>query len=178
MLLRELIHQADAKKREADEAIAQVTRYMHAAVERLLPAETVIDLREQQTEHLMRVKTMAGKDHGTRIFRIVRVTGVQFSPAHPELARWEANAIPVSEKTGKDLDGSVAHAVSNRGKAVRLVGDLSVSHGPDEPFEVQLGRLIQLIDSAMDDPPEFLIERVGTSQAVIDSCSDSAASAR
>lgn len=148
MTIKHIIDDAKRKTREAIAARDSARSAIFQSVKRLMPPGTVIDLRNVRNlpEHLRLVKTVAGRDHGTRIFRIERITTIGLDSLHPELATWEADAIPISEKTGKDMDGSVAR---RNGKAVRLCGSITHQHehGLDEPSESQLARMVALLDA-------------------------------
>lgn len=133
--LKDLVDEAARKSREASDATARATKAIEAAFARLLPPGFVFDLRDRRMRdfpgYLRSVKTIGGKDHGSHIFRIEQVTRVRFNPTCPELSTWEAHATAISEKTGKDLDGRVAHSASNRGQRVCIAGTLGIAHHPD-----------------------------------------------
>lgn len=112
-----------------------------------MPHGTIIDLRDPR--RAVAVKTIAGSDHGTRVFRIEKIRSVDFNPLFPELTRWIADATPMSEKTGKDMNGLVAHSLNPRGAFVTLRGDLVLEHGCDEAPGDMLERLIQLLESTV-----------------------------
>lgn len=143
--LMELLVEAESKSREASLATARATEAIHSAFARILPPGSIIDLRDRPNrdtpDYLRSVKTIAGKDHGSHIFRIEQITRIRFDPTCPELSKWEANATAISEKTGKDLDGRVAHALSNRGKCVCITGPLFLPRATDETLDEQVARL-------------------------------------
>lgn len=150
MTLKDLIDDAERKTLVADAATDAARRAIHAAMERLLPPGTVIDLRDparERPEYLVMVKTLAGKDHGTRVFRIERITSVRFDAIRPELTKWEADATPISEKTGRDMNGSVAHSANSRGSAVRIAAPIVIERGFDEKTVDQAARMLALLDS-------------------------------
>lgn len=128
----------------------RVEEALNASLNKLLPVGTVFNLNDRRNrdfpEYLRSVHTIGGKDHGSKIFRIEEITRVNFDPHNPELATWEANATAISEKTGKDLNASVAHSSNNHGKFVRIAGSLCVLKSPDETIESQLARMIDNFD--------------------------------
>lgn len=148
--LKALFDEAERKSREASSATARATAAIQSSFVRLLPPGTVFDLRDRRNrdfpDYLRSVKTIGGKDHGSQIFRIEQITQVRFDPSCPELATWEANAVAISEKTGKDLDGRVAHSLSNRGKCVSITGALCIAHSPDETVDEQIARMISMFE--------------------------------
>lgn len=104
----------------AREALAQAVL---AAMRVVLAPDTVIKLGAPPVpEHLLNVRTISGHDRGTKTFRIVEVTRVTVYPYAPELSTWYATAVPISEKTGKDMSGAT-HGVS-RDATVSLEGDV------------------------------------------------------
>lgn len=150
--LKALFDEAENKSREASAATARATAAIQSAFVRLLPPGTVFDLRDRRKrdfpDYLRSVKTIGGKDHGSQIFRIEQITQVRFDPTRPELATWEANAMAISEKTGKDLDGRVSHSLSNRGKCVCITGTLCIAHSPEETVDEQIARLLSMLGNA------------------------------
>lgn len=150
-MLSDLIQQAKQKALEADEAQARAAEALKSSLENLLPAGTVFNMNDRRDkgfpEYLRSVHTIGGKDHSSKIFRIEEITQVLFDPRNPELATWEANATAISEKTGKDLNASVAHSANNHGTFVRIAGSLSVTTSPDESIEAQLERMIRTFDN-------------------------------
>lgn len=148
--LQDLINIAAEQSRAAQAASDAAADAIQAAMQRLLPPGTVIDLRVPKglPEYLILVRTAAGRDHGTRVFRIEQFAGVSFNPLQPELAKWFAYATPISEKTGKDMDGRAPHAVSRHGKTVRIAGDISVDRDLEEPLDERLARMIAMLERA------------------------------
>lgn len=76
---------------------------------------------------LQRVTTIRGNDRGTNTFVIASTVAVDINPSFPELSTWSCEATPVSEKTGKQMDGS-AHGANGNMVTVRLTGDIAVDH--------------------------------------------------
>jgi hypothetical protein len=134
---------AEAKRREADEARKALAEVMLNAMRNLLPAGTMLKLDQRPLpEWLVHVRTMSGNDRGTRTFRIVNVLTVDADASAPELSKWIAEAVPVSEKTGKDMSGAT-HGGNSRG-TVRLHGNMGwLAH--DEPVEASRDRIIALV---------------------------------
>lgn len=131
----------DRAAADAREALASA---MLLTMRNLLAPGTIIklDARPLQ-EYLLNVRTMSGNDRGTRTFRIVEVTGVCACPYAPELSSWHAEAVPVSEKTGKDMSGAT-HAVAS-GATVRLHGDMGCTMLDDIKETTALDRLVALV---------------------------------
>lgn len=148
--LLDLINEAKKRTAEADLATACAANAMKDSLEKLLPAGTVFNLRDRTKrnfpEYLRSVRTIGGKDHGSKIFRIEQINLVILDPRNAELASWEADATAISEKTGKDLDGSVAHSANNRGRFVRIAGSLCVSRSPEESTEDQIARMLDALN--------------------------------
>ena len=172
--LHDLLADAQRKEQEARSARDAAEAAIKAALDRLLPPGAVIDLRVRRglPEYLMRVKTIGGKDHGTRIFRIEKIARILFDAMRPELAQWEANAIPISEKTGKDMDGRVSHALNNRGNVVRICGHISVEQGPDEHPDAQMARMLAMLENVDANQPQSEASSPWLDQSSIDDVSN------
>lgn len=125
----------------AREALAQV---LLQTMRNLLKPDTVIRLDARPLpEYLLTTRTMSGHDRGTKTFRIVRVTRVNACPYAPELSTWSAEAVPVSEKTGKDMSGAT-HSVAS-GATVTLDGDMGCPMLDDILGTSSLARLLNLV---------------------------------
>lgn len=128
----------------AKKAMAAV---MLRAFQSIMPSGTVLDLRFSRENlppaHLSRVRTLRGNDRGTKVFRIVNVVSVEADPVHPDLSKWIADAVPISEKTGKDMKGT-SHGADSR-ETVRLHGSVGCEIGLDEPTEKSVSRVIDLV---------------------------------
>jgi hypothetical protein len=130
--------------RAAAAAREELSRVMLATMRKLLTPGTVIKLDTQPLpEHLLNVRTMSGSDRGTKSFRIVEVTHVSAYPYAPELSNWHAEAVPISEKTGKDMSGAT-HGVSSRA-TVSLQGDLVCPMLDDIVYSRAVDRLMALV---------------------------------
>ena len=95
---------------------------------------------------LQRVTTIRGNDRGTNTFVIVSLVAVAINPSHPELSTWSCEAIPISEKTGKPMDGS-SHGADGNKPTVRLTGDIAVDHPTIDMSEIFL-KVIAQADAA------------------------------
>jgi hypothetical protein len=108
---------------------------------KLLAPGTVIKLdAHPRPEYLLNVRTMSGSDRGTKTFRIVNVTHVSAYPYAPELSTWHATAVPISEKTGKDMSGAT-HGVSSS-ETVSIQGDLACPMRDDVVDSCAIDRLM------------------------------------
>ncbi|KVP75282.1 hypothetical protein WJ96_05865 [Burkholderia ubonensis] len=126
---------ADASRRQLGKVLLRTMRA-------LMPPGTLLELnRRPVAEHLLRVRTMSGNDRKTRTFRVVQVVSIDVDALRPELSTWVCEAVPVSEKTGKDMSAAT-HASSR--DTVRLHGDVGFM-GMDEPAEAARDRLIKLV---------------------------------
>jgi len=145
--VKAIFEKADAKRREADEARDEMAAVLLQTMRNLLPEGKVLDRNrrpvpgERIPEYLLRVKTMAGNDRGTHLFRIVSVVRVEVDPTRPELSTWIADAVPLSAKTGNDMKASTHSRSSD---TVRLHGDVGYL-GLDEPIEASRDRLVSLV---------------------------------
>lgn len=113
-------HDAATEAAKTREALAQL---LLATMRKLLPTGKVVNLLERPIpEYLASVRVMAGKSHGTHTFRIMAVTHVAANALQPELSTWTCNAVPISEKTGKDMSAATT-SEPDRG-VVRLHGEI------------------------------------------------------
>lgn len=127
--------------RAAAAAREELASVMLTAMRNLLAPGTVIKLDAHPLpEYLLNVRTMSGSDRGTKTFRIVEVTRVNACPYAPELSNWHATAVPISEKTGKDMSGAT-HGVSSS-TTVSLQGDLACPMLDDVVDSSALDRLM------------------------------------
>jgi len=140
---QQIFQAALVKREEADAARAALADVMLRAMRALLPAGTLLELnRRPVPEYLVRVQTMSGNDRGTRTFRVVQVVNVDVDPLRPELSKWICDAVPVSERTGKDMSAAT-HGASSR-STVRLHGDIGYL-GHEESLESSRDRLLNLV---------------------------------
>lgn len=89
---------------------------------------------------------MSGNARGTHTFRIVAVTNVQANAVHPHLSTWVCDAVPISERTGKDIDASTHSAISR--STVRLQGNLGYLSFTDDEKDSAAERVIALVSSS------------------------------
>ncbi|MEX3984087.1 hypothetical protein AB4Y45_34600 [Paraburkholderia sp. EG287A] len=140
--VKAIFQQADQKRREADAASDAMAAVLLQAMRKILPEGTVIELnRRPVPEYLLHVRTLSGNDRGTRTFRVVNVVAVDVDPTRPELSKWMCDAVPVSERTGKDMKGSTHSRSSD---TVRLHGDVGYL-GIDESIEASRDRLVSMV---------------------------------
>ncbi|KVP39763.1 hypothetical protein [Burkholderia ubonensis] len=126
---------ADASRRKLGEVLLHTMRA-------LMPTGTLLELnRRPLPEHLLRVRTMSGNDRGTRTFRVEKMVAVDVDALRPELSTWICEAVPVSEKTGKDMSASTHSRSSN---TVRLHGDIGFMF-MDEPADASRKRMVDLV---------------------------------
>ncbi len=140
--IKAIFEAAAAKRREADAARTALAAVMLQAMRTLLPAGTMLKLDQRPLpEWLVHVRTMSGNDRGTRTFRVVNVLTVDADATAPELSKWICEAVPVSEKTGKDMSGAT-HGGNSRG-TVRLHGNMG-HLGMEEEISASFDRLVKL----------------------------------
>lgn len=145
--VRAVFADAKAKHEAAQSAKRAMESLVLNAFQQLMPTDFILDLRFSKDNppaaHLGRVRTMRGNDRGTEIFRVVKVVAVDADPMNPSLSTWIADAVPVSEKTGKDMKASSGH-VSGQA-TVRLHGNVGCEYGLDEPVEAAEERVLNLV---------------------------------
>lgn len=116
----DLIHSASAAFAMFSDAKSAASHAIAAVLSNKVKVGDVVDLREIETRrcgHYQALRTYRGRDHGTRVFRIETAPIVDFFAHTPILSTWTCEATPVSEKTGKDMDGAAGH---NSRKTVTL----------------------------------------------------------
>jgi hypothetical protein len=142
--IKDIFENACAAQAIADAATNALGARMLSAMKAVLSSGTVINLRQRPIpEYLLCVRTLKGNDRGTRTFRILEVTQVQVNASNPELSRWEATAIPISEKTGKDMSGTTAS--SNVGSSVTIYGDMGYMFESDADGRASFERLVNFL---------------------------------
>jgi hypothetical protein len=144
--IKAIFDDAEAKHDAAAQARDALAAIMLAAINKLVPPGTVLDLRFGRSKppgHLARVSTMSGNDRGTKVFRVVKVLSVDAKPGSPELSTWTCEAVPISEKTGKDMLASTGHYSGKQ--TVRLSGSMSVEWGSDEAPQAAVERVVELV---------------------------------
>lgn len=122
--LLNLIAEADRAATAAQAANDALCAALLGALRHLVPVGTIIDLdaRDKARTYLWQLKTLAGKDHGARKFRVEHVRSVDVSPRHPTLTKWSCDAVPISGKTGKDMKASAGNRGATKRTTVRLSG--------------------------------------------------------
>jgi hypothetical protein len=129
-----MISRAAEACKAADEAQKDVAALFAEVLRKRMPVGSVINRMERgRPEYLRQVKTTSGRDSGTNTFRIEDPIEVEVDPERPSLASWSTYATPISEKTGKDMNG--AGSRFNTTGHVKLVGsvfiDLTDTSGPE-----------------------------------------------
>lgn len=133
---------ASAKREAANEAREQMAAVLLSAMRKLLPPGTLLELNKRPLPaYLVHVKTMSGSDRGTRTFRVVSVVSVEADATYPDLSKWICDAVPVSEKTGRDMSAST-HAATR--STVRLHGNFGWM-GDDASLDEIRTRLAKLV---------------------------------
>lgn len=157
--VRALFDAAAEKQREADRARDALGAVMLRAMRLRLPSGTIVKLNARPLpEYLLCVRTVSGNDRGTKTFRIEEVTGVDVNAASPELSTWRCTAVPISEKTGKDMSGA-SHGPDSR-STVRLQGDMGCML-PDDAGEATANRLVKLVADTVGAAPAEAPRRPG-----------------
>jgi len=141
--VRAIFDTAAEKQREADKARGALATVMLQTMRTRLPGGTIIKLNARPLpEYLLCVHTMSGNDRGTKTFRIEEITGVEVNVTTPELSTWRCTAVPISEKTGKDMSGA-SHGPDSR-PTVRLQGNMGCLL-PDDDGTATMERLVKLV---------------------------------
>lgn len=116
----------------------------------------VVDLskRKELLKCFAIVNTVRGNDRGTRIFRIESAPILSISMSHFSSSTWSCEATPISESTGKDMDGSV-HGANAKLNTVRITGEIFIddfrSEDMDSVFREQLSELVFNYQNALMD---------------------------
>lgn len=136
----------------AHAARSELAELMLEAMRKLLPSGQVIDLSPEGgakalPAYLLRVNTVSGNDRGTKRFRIEEVLSVEPDARSPDLSRWNATAVPISEKTGKDMGAGTGRSAGRA--TVCLRGSMGCEHGLDEPVEKATERVIELVEQQL-----------------------------
>ena len=129
LITDDFVHQADqavdraaAAARAADEADAALGLMMKRALEILLKPGKIINRRDRHCpDWLVSARTTAGNDRGTHLFRIAGKLSIEVKGSMPCLSAWRVDAVPISEKTGKDMLASAGNKGRTR-ETVRLSG--------------------------------------------------------
>jgi hypothetical protein len=154
---RDVLYLVDLAKKaqsRADAAREQLADVILEGLRREIPRGSIIDLRQhgalKNRPYLWGLRTVGGNDRGTKIFRVEQILSVEVNVAHLPLSKWFCEAVPVSEKTGKDMAATVAKSYGHNSKTVvRMSGDLGYDYGmitPDD--DAATGRLLKMIVGA------------------------------
>lgn len=145
--IQHIFDTARIKAEEASIARETMASALLQVFQKIMPPGTILDLRFGRHNpppiYLSHVRTLRGNDRGTKVFRIVKVVAVDATPSHPDFSTWIADAVPISEKTGKDMLASSGHSAGHA--TVRLHGQASCGEHPDEDPGEPVRRLIELI---------------------------------
>lgn len=82
-----------------------------ARLQEQLPVGLIITINAAATHdicptYLLNVKTLHGDDRGAERFRIDKIRHVELRMDQPHLSRWDCDATPIIENTGKCVHGS------------------------------------------------------------------------
>lgn len=112
-------------KRSMHLMIGSIESSLFDALFQLIPTGTEININQIDNDtptYLTTIKILKGNSRGTPLFRIKNLLRVDLNLDHPYLSQWYADAIPVSMKSGKDMNGRSGNSRLLDGEAVRLVG--------------------------------------------------------
>lgn len=138
----QLLQAAQFAQREADRLTESLVAAIKSELAQALRPGAQISLRRERgmPMFLQDVKTIRGADRGTQLFRLAGHVTIDMMPNRLSEAKWEASAVPISEKTGKDMSGR-SHGANSR-DVVRLRGSifpLFMEAHPDD------ARLLQML---------------------------------
>jgi hypothetical protein len=119
-----LIKDAQAAHDLARTKRSAVEESLLEALRQIIPSGMIINTRAlgQQPDCVLTLKTVTGNDRGTSIFRVERICSVEVNLTHLSLSKWVCEAIPISEKTGKDMSASSGNSRHGTRNNVRLQG--------------------------------------------------------
>ncbi len=149
----DILAAAVAAAAASDAATAALATLLREALHKRLHDGVVIDIAvtRETPEYLRSVRTVKGNDRGTRRFRLVGSPDVEVIPRQLTGAKWECRAVPVSEKTGKDMSAAT-HGADSR-DTVRLRGGIFATWAPSAETEDDSSRLQRFLGS-VDQPTE------------------------
>ena len=111
--LKELVQLAQVTKLIYDAKVEAVRGKLMSILKEYMPEGEIINLNPNKDtprpEFLCNVTIMRGNSRGTKLFKIVKITSVEPNLTHISLSRWNAEAIPISEKTGKLMSGNAGN---------------------------------------------------------------------
>lgn len=157
MTTKALFYDAEQKAIQAKIASNAAADAIKNALLNAVPPGSIINLTRSQGNKLPdylvslrlssgSLRLSSGKTHGTSVFRVERLLSVDFNATHPDLTTWSCAVTPISEKTGKDMNGGVAHSLSNIGNGVVLKGQVVCEHTPDEDVKTIVNRLLDFVE--------------------------------
>lgn len=108
----ELADSAKQAREEYDQKKEAVEQKMFEWLKKRMPVGTVINTKgvpnsdNPRPSYLQNVSIMKGNARGTGLFRIEKIRDVEFNSSHTDMSRWNCDATPISEKTGKDMSAA------------------------------------------------------------------------
>lgn len=100
-----------AKETEAAarEAKRDLHRCMLFAARAMVAPGKVVDLRlkNKLPEYFRNLRVVSGNARNSRVFKIFRLRGIDVEPGRLFNSTWTCNAVAVSEKTGKPMNGNL-----------------------------------------------------------------------
>lgn len=128
------IEAAQAAKERLEAAKESLKTNLETVIRALLKPGTIIKRHKRgNPAWLTHVQVLRGNDHGTNTFRIASEPEVEPNINIPDISTWVCEAIPISEKTGKDMAGAV-HGHNSLIQTVRLEGYMA-NEGLNDPEE-------------------------------------------
>lgn len=93
----------------AREAEADLHRCLLFAARMMITPGKVVDLRlkNKLPEHFRNLRVVSGNARGSRVFKIFQLRGVDVEPGRLFNSTWTCDAVAVSEKTGKPMNGNL-----------------------------------------------------------------------
>ncbi len=124
----EAIDRAEIASEEYREAESNLHRLLTTSLQKVFKIGDVISLgktmddRKSNPGFLRRVTTISGNSRNTSLFRIASMPKVIATLPYLDDSVWQCLAVPISEKTGKDMSGNTAG--SRQSATVVLQGKL------------------------------------------------------
>lgn len=110
----------------------------------------ILNIRDRNTKPprcLMLVKVASGHGRGAENFRVVGSPSVEVGASgDPVISYWTCSAVPISQKTGRDMSGRPGNSVRTD-DTVTLRGHLFV-HSGDETAEAERDNFIRMVAQA------------------------------
>lgn len=94
----------EARKTEAD-----LHHCVLFAARMMITPGRVVDLRlkNKLPEHFRNLRVVSGNARGSRVFKVFQLRGVDVEPGRLFNSTWTCDAVAVSEKTGKPMQGNL-----------------------------------------------------------------------